>query len=657
MAISFAEQYFVERERGYKFQYLSMTISFLLPLIHGILFHWIPWRLRHFRDKTGIRNQKYFAFVKYFDSFNRVFKIKIYKWNTYIQPSLLIIIAIHLLINSIFAFVQTKDFDYLPRYYIIGKRIGRLCIGNIPPLFVILAHNNFVSAVSGLPLDKAVFFHKWLGRWMFLTSTIHTGLSLKYWLGLKFYIMVQIPPQIFGFISYSCLGMLTFGSFKFIRNFAFDFFLVQHRIFSFVMLLLAYFHNGANHVSVLLGVHLLVVDRIVSRVMGIIHKYQGPTRGASDFEILDETTIRISIPITVKREDNNIWWRSILPRYGNWRAGQHVYITVPKVSFFQIHPFTIASLQDSGKMVIVLKVLKGFTLQLKKRLEKMSKEESEKNLELTDVSEISNNCITEDEANDDSYESCSKSATKTETEFTVKSMNPTEKEIRDILTMFPGRDIFTLKAHIIGPTGGNYQPLTKFDSVLFFSVGTGASFTLPVALDLLKENRQRDMVGDFLYRPELTKITVIMTFQRQKNLEWYDHLWEEFIPFITSGKVNFIIHITREIPDAAEVESVIECPNVEDEDKSSFTSGNDSMNLSRNSTLDQTGLSLVHGRPVVDEYIKKAIKEQNNKSYRKAFACISCGPHVFNGDIKTACEKYKWEGGAPLVYCHTESFG
>lgn len=657
MAIGFADQYFVERDRGYMFQYLSMLITILLPVIHGALFHWIPWRLRHRRDRASLKNQRYFTFVKYFDSLTRVYGIQFFNWKFYVQPSLLLIMAFHIVIHVVFAFLQTKDLNYLPRFYIVAKRFGRLAISNIPSLMIFVAHNNFIAAVSGLSLDKAVFFHKWLGRWMFIECTIHMGLSLQYWLSLGFYIMIQIPPQIFGFIAYSALGMLTFASFKFIRNFAFDFFLAQHKFFSFIMLLLGLFHNGANRLTVILGVHLLVLDRVVLRIMGFIHKRKSPTKGVTDFEILDETTIRVSIPIAINNVDNRKWWRTIVPRYGNWRAGQHIYLTVPKVSFFQAHPFTIASLQDSGKMVVVMKVLKGFTRNLNKRLIKMSNEAGELYGDLSKITEISNDSFTKPETNDKFYESDSKSI-KIETEYEVKSTTPSEKEIRELLTMFPSREILTLKSGIVGPMGGNYQPLTKFESVLFFSAGTGASFTLPVALDLLKENRERDLAEDFLYRPELTKITIVMSMKKFKNLEWYDHLWEEFIPFMISGKLHLILHITQEISDAADVASEIDCQERQYKEKNSSTSENESIYLTSSSSIaDQTGFSIVHGRPIVHDYITKAIQEQSSMSYRKAFACLGCGPHAFNGDIKNSCEKNKWETGAPLVYCYTESFG
>ncbi|OVF10623.1 hypothetical protein A9F13_01g00132 [Clavispora lusitaniae] len=663
MAVNFADQYFVEKSRGYKYQYSAMALSFLVPLFHGILFFWIPWGLRHLRDTSGLRFKPYFTFIKCFDSMNRVFKIRFFGKDYYYQPSLLIVILAHLAINVEFCFLQTKDLTNFPFYYTVGKRFGRLAVANLPCILLLVAHGNIISALSGLPLDKTVFFHKYLGRMMFVFTTIHMVISLKYWLDLKFYIMVQIPPQIFGFISYSCLGMLNVASFRFIRNFAFDFFLVEHRIFNFIMLLFAYFHNGANHLLVLLGVHLVVLDRIVARVMGILHKRKGPTKGISDFEILDETTLRITIPIKVFDSDQRKWWWCIVPRYGNWRAGQHILLNVSKVSLFQYHPFTIASLSDSGKMVILMKVRKGFTRKLKLKLLKMKEEKSKEDEEsIGELTDISSTGIVEVESESSSQaenESAnSKSLLVKETTCEIEELNPSESAIKEILTDFPKPQILTLKAGINGPVGGNYQPLTKFDSVIFLSAGSGASFTLPVALDLLKVNKERDLVDDYLYRPQKTKIKIVMAIKKLKNLQWYDHLWEEFIPFITAGKVHLIVQVTQENPEPVESSSEKSFSATEGE-KNPFSSSRvrTYSSISSSSFGNESNFTILYGRPDLKEYISRGIQEECDKNYRKAFACLGCGPTAFNGEIHRICEKDKWIDAAPQVYCYTESFG
>lgn len=647
MTIALGDQYFVEKDRNTRYEFLAMLVSFVLPMIHGVLFSWIPFYLRTKREQKTLKYHKFWTMMRHYEGFTKVFKITIFKHAFFVQPAMLVLIAIHLGLNAVLCIAQTAEIDYEPLYYVVSKRIGRIAIGNLPAILLFVAKNDFVSTLSGLDLDKSVFFHKWLGRFMFLAVTLHMVLSLQYWLSLEFYIMIQIPPQIFGMISYGCLGMLCLASFKFIRNFAFDFFLAQHRVFNFVMLLLAFFHNGGNKAAVLLAVHMLVLDRITSRVLGIVTKRRGPTKGNSDFEILDETTIRISIPVEIKPHNQDRWFWFLVPRYGGWRAGQHVYLNVMKVSLFQYHPFTIASLPDSGKMVIVMKVMKGFTKGLMKKLNKLSETE-------------------DDETSADAETQSVLSATQLTTSITSEEklmqaaedevLRPQIQELKNVIDQFASPRIFKMKAGINGPYGAKYQPLTKFETVLFFSAGSGAAFTLPVALDLLKKLKQRDEAGDYMYRPETTKIKIILSMKKMANLQWFDHLWPEFLPFLNEGRAHLAVHLTLEKPKPV---------TIEEKDKESKKSETLEQTFVRQqlygsssaSLQDWNGYSVTYSRPRFDDIITDAATELRDPAYRKALACVGCGPELFNGEITLSCQKNRKVKHAPDVYCYTESFG
>lgn len=590
--------------------------------------------------------------------------------------------GIHLAINSVFAVVETEDLNYELRYYVISKRIGRLATGNLLVILLLVAKNDFIASVSGLTLDKSVFFHKWLGRFMFLATTVHMCLSLKYWLDMKFYIMVKIPPQIFGMMSYACLGMLNLASLKIFRNFAFDLFLVQHRVFNFIMLLMAFFHNGGNKALVILSVHLLVLDRITSRVLGILHKRKGPTKGISEFEVMDDSTIRITIPITILNADPNKWWWCFVPRYGTWRAGQHIHLNVSKVSLFQYHPFTVASLPDSGKMVILMKVHKGFTKKLLNKLAQLKEAENEEAMHEPasgakafgkkvghKIGASVKNTLTQIKRKKYTEEDLSSVSTTSVADLNAKSIqDPFEiseeveisskavQDFKDLCDLFRAPDILQMKAGINGPYGGHYMPLTKFDNVVFFSAGSGASFTLPVALDLLKTIRARELVDDYLYRPQNSRITIVMAIKKRENLQWYDHLWEEFLPFLDQGRAHLMVHVTQEIADAGDADIQIDV-----DEKNNFSDSNKTDSIaatfSTTSSFEKTGVTITYGRPDFATIINQAAKFVSCQEFRKSLACLGCGPNAFNGEIKTQCEKNKWIDGAPDVYCYTESFG
>lgn len=628
MAIPLKEQYHVERERNLKFLVLSLITNLLLPFIHGILFLWIPWFLRSWRSSNSLRFLPYFYFLKLSETFSQTHRIKLFRKDFYFQPSLILTATLHVGLNGFFCIAQTAEINYEPQSYIVSKRLGLISVAQVPAILLFVTKNNFISAISGLPTDKSVFFHKWLGRFLFLSAILHMSLSLQYWIGLKFYIMVRIPPQIFGFIGFSCLGMMNLGSLRFIRNYAFELFLAQHRIFNFIFLLLIYFHNKRARFPVLLGVHLLVLDRIVGRVMGIVHKRNGPTKGKCDFEILDDDTLRVSIPISISNCDSLKWWWCFVPRYGNWRAGQHVLFNCNKVALLAYHPFTVASLPSCGKMVIVIRKKGGFTKKLHNKLQKMAEEKDEES------------SIQSQDAN---INDLSSSSSIKKEPFEISTIS--EVNLRKLVSGFPKGMIYNMKAGINGPSGGNYQPLLKFETVLLFSAGSGSSFTLPVALELLRELEKRNEMNDFLYRPQKCEVEIHATFQKIAHLKWYDHIWSDFYPYLDSGRAKLFLYFTKETYGELELgEKVEDLTMASSQDQS----------VSDISCID--GTEIKYKRPDVKEIVTKAVRELSSNKYRHSLACLGCGPTEFNYSIGEACDANRWKRDAPEIYCYRESF-
>lgn len=634
MAIPLEKQFEVEKQRNIKYLILSLVVDLSLPFIHGLLFLWIPWILRNFRDESSLKFIPYFNFLKVTQKFSKTYSFKLFRKNCYFQPSLLLIAAIHIGLNAFFCIAQTIDINYEPRLYVVSKRLGLVSVAQVPPILLLVTKNNFVSAVSGLSEDKSVFFHRWIGRFMFVSATLHMALSLSYWIGLKFYIMVQIPPQIFGFIAFSCLGMMNLGSLRFIRKFSFELFLAQHRIFNFVFLLLLYFHNGRTHFAVLLGVHLLVLDRIVARVLGIFHKRKGPTKGNCDFEILDENTMRISIPITIFDNDTQKWWWSFVPRYGNWRAGQHVLFNCNKVAILAYHPFTITSLPSSGNMVLIIRKKGGFTKKLYQKLQAIK---ADKNIE--ECIELQSIAMVPD-SRSEGFEL--KSIKEQDFEVSISS----ENSLRDLLSKFSKPQIFNLKAGINGPFGGIYQPLVKFESVTFLSAGSGSSFTLPVALALLQELERRNSVQDYLYRPKHCLVSIHVAFQKVSHLRWYDHLWEEFYPYLGS-KVYLYLYFTKENE---------ELPG-SDFEKTNFTALGSSRIYGDDLMDSRDGVSIRYCRPDIEEVVTNSTNPFKSLKNRHSIAYLSCGPTEFNHTVENACDKARRQINSPDIYYYREAFG
>ena len=189
---------------------------------------------------------------------------------------------------------------------------------------------------------------------MFLMMTAHVGIIGFYWAHQITTLLLNIQKRLWNYrLCVFCV--LVFGNVALIRRYAFEFLMINHRVHSFIMLLMAFLHNDRAKAMVILAIHLLVLDKVLGRIYGIVHSLKSPTKGLSEFEILDDETLRVSIPVKTSKTDPTPWYRLFLFKYGTWLAGLHVYLNVRKVDFFQHHPFAVASLPESGKITLVIK--------------------------------------------------------------------------------------------------------------------------------------------------------------------------------------------------------------------------------------------------------------------------------------------------------------
>ncbi|ABN65938.2 Ferric reductase, NADH/NADPH oxidase transmembrane component (7 domains) [Scheffersomyces stipitis CBS 6054] len=592
-SIPFDVQYFVEKSRNNKYEWLVFLITIILLILHGILFHWIPIYLRSKRTENSLNNPGYFKFLKTWDIWTSCIKLEIpgTKKSIYFQPSVVLLGALFLVINAVFCFVETVDLDYLPRYYVVSKRISKVAVGSLPTIMLAIMKNDLLTSISGLQHDRITFLHLWLGRIMWTMITIHFIMACKYWLGLDFVIMILIPPQIFGMMAYCSFFLLTWASLKFIRNLSFDVFLLQHRVLSFIMLLMTFFHNSGNRAAVLIAVHSVVLDRVTSNIISFVHKRKSPTKGMCSFEVLDEDTMSIDIPIHEAGYTTSAWYTIFLPRVSCWKPGQHIYLCVPKVNRFQFHPFTIASLEESGNMKLLVRKQKGFTKRLMTKLKKME-----------------------------------------EVEMSNFEDNDGEVENREM-------GIHKLKVTFTGPYGANHQNFLRFDSVLFLAAGSGGAFVFPVALALLKEIDLRNSKSDFLHRPMNPKIKLIWSIQKKENIRWFVDQLQQILQLSNSINLSVTIYITQEVEEEVDDEKLMDIL---------YHSSS-----SHNRTHSDVSIEFVFKRADVATLIQKQSMKLNQS---QALAVCSCGSPSFTNSIKIHCNSARKANDSPDIYCYTESF-
>lgn len=699
-SIPFEKQYFVERDRNNKFEWSLFALAMGMFAGHGVLFHWVPRYIRS-RNHQSRTQSRYFRFVRYWDLWTGCFSVKVGLKTIFYQPSVVLLGLIYLMVVALFCFIQTIDLDYQVRFYIVAKRILTVAMGNLPTIMIMVIRNDVVGFVSGLQHDRLTFVHKWISRLMWVMISVHLGMCISYWLNLNFPVMITIPPQIFGMIGYGCFCILTWGSLRCIRKWSYDFFLIMHRVANFIMMLMILFHSPTSKTIVIISIHMLVLDKVATRVRAGIHKKKSPSKSLAEFEILDEETYAVTIAVrNIGFELPRRWYHYILPGCQQWRVGQHIYLNVGKVKYFQYHPFTICSLSETGEMRLVIRKQRGFTKNLletlfkmqenpqeekvslfKKFATKLSKNQGDQKVEVKsglapwlksffrNSSDIKLNDFTNGQTTKDSTElsditfastdreheityadtkeasgSLSKqqdfSSTNSEQVFgSASSSTPISLHSMDAQS---DSSKLRMKVTFHGPYGAHYQPFIKFDYSLFIGAGSGASFTLPVALDLLNIIKAREEVGDFLHRPKCPIVHVVWIIRKLKNMIWYQDLLDEIMVYVSNDRAKLDVYVTQEAE-----------PN---ELENSFLKGNMDV-VSTTSGSDYSLCGKYYYRPEVADIIAEsssAMKDTNGEF--KSLAVSACGPEVLTSTVKAECVKNRRVADAPDIYCYTETF-
>ncbi|RCK65401.1 Ferric reductase transmembrane component 1 [Candida viswanathii] len=611
MSLDVATQKFLELERNKKYQWIACVFSLLVFVANGFVFYWLP---RFFRSKRYVKTNRfkpYFVFVDAWDTFNAAVSIRLGKRVLYFRPSLLALSICFILLNGKLCYIDTLDLDYKPRIFIIGKRCARIGLGQMPALFLAATKGDFITAMTGLTYQRAIYFHTWLSILMFLLVTAHVGIVGYYWARPAFDIAPKYPKNVYGIIGYACFVFLTFANVAIIRKYAFDFLMVNHRVHSFIMLLMAFLHNDKSKAMIIVGIHLLVLDKVLGRIYGILHSRKSPTKGYAEFEILDEDTLRATVPVKTNKTNPNPWYRLFLFKYGTWLAGLHVYLNVRKIDFFQHHPFAVASLPSSGNMTLIIKKKNGFTKKLYDKVKEIRDEQLEKGVD----------------------------------QDLPDHKRPDEPTI------------VKLKASFRGPSLGKFQPLITFDSVAFFAQDCGASFVLPLCLDLLQTIEKKEALKDYLGRPPHPYVRLYWAVNKSSDVLWYEFMIKKLLPFINSGKLDLHVFVKNGDVELEEVKTQL----VDSKSKKMseiISVYSDSLSIG-NSSISNSCIKFAYAQQMdVASLLESHIASMHFPEQRSftTLAVMSCGLGKFGNEVEEETRKYTWVKGAPNIYFYNESY-
>lgn len=253
---------------------------------------------------------------------------------------------------------------YAYKWEIVGFRAAWVSISQIPFIYLLSCKFNPISMLTGISYERFNWLHRWAARTVFLTVIVHWSFFFRGWDIANFVkLEIQMMPMVkYGFGAWAVIGWMILSGFGFFRNQAYELFVAQHICAAATLLWLLYVHvptYARYHIYMAIGfvafdwsariVWMLlrnthILDRIRARAPGY----------ATRLETLPGDRVRISI------ED---------PAF-RWKAGQHVYISLPRLGPLEMHPFTIANTCEESRdgrivpLTMIVKAHSGFSRRL-----------------------------------------------------------------------------------------------------------------------------------------------------------------------------------------------------------------------------------------------------------------------------------------------------
>lgn len=252
---------------------------------------------------------------------------------------------------------------YAYKWEKVGFRAAWVSVTQIPFIFLLSCKFNPLSMLIGISYERLNWLHRWAARTIFLTVIVHWSFFFReWWLADFVEIEIQMMPMVkYGFGAFATIGWMILSGFGFFRAMGYEFFVIQH-ITSFVVLLwLLYAHLPSYAVyNVYISVGFITIDwsiRLISGVMRNLHIHKKnaliPVGYKARVQILPGNAVRLII------DDADF----------RWKAGQHIYLSIPFLRLFELHPFTIANnigkpIDNCRQLTMLIKARSGFTKSL-----------------------------------------------------------------------------------------------------------------------------------------------------------------------------------------------------------------------------------------------------------------------------------------------------
>ncbi|KAI8634805.1 ferric reductase like transmembrane component-domain-containing protein [Xylariaceae sp. FL1651] len=225
----------------------------------------------------------------------------------------------------------------------LRNRSGTLATVNMIPLFILAGRNNPLIPLLGISFDTMNLIHRWFGRIVAIEAVTHTlafyaGAALKTGWGPAFLNTFKSQFLLCGFLATVAFVVILFQASSISRHAFYEVFKIMHILLAVLAIVGLWYHLNIGHLSqlkwLIAVVPLWVGDRFL-RFARIIYHNVGKGGTQTLVEALPGNAVRVTVTMA---------------RPWNFLPGQHAYLYMPTISFWQSHPFSLAWSEEAENL-------------------------------------------------------------------------------------------------------------------------------------------------------------------------------------------------------------------------------------------------------------------------------------------------------------------
>ncbi|EFX05653.1 ferric-chelate reductase [Grosmannia clavigera kw1407] len=217
----------------------------------------------------------------------------------------------------------------------LRNRTGILATINMVPLFLMAGRNNPLITLLGMSFDTFNLLHRWFGRIVALEALTHTLSYVvvnaqKEGFSPVMKTIVDVPFLKYGLISTLAMLVIGFQAMSPLRHAAYETFKILHIALAAVAVMGLYYHlhiGKYKQISYLYSVIALWAADRTARFLRVMYNNVGNGGTQTLVEALPGNACRVTVTMA---------------RPWTFKPGQHAYLYIPSVGYWQSHPFSVA---------------------------------------------------------------------------------------------------------------------------------------------------------------------------------------------------------------------------------------------------------------------------------------------------------------------------